>query len=201
MVQVTASTYMLPSRVRLGPYLTGWLDSLAVKPTTLDNYRTLAEVHVIPRLGGVALTELSAEQVDALYRELEQRGKRAGPCRTAGVTCKAQQCRPDRHDGLSPESVRHVHTMLRKALWPRQAAARTAPTPCRSTRGRSCGGCRRRPRSTARSRRRTGRTTEAPPDRSSRGIAGSTLPWIGTRARRPPFAVSIILDPNVLVPE
>jgi integrase len=116
MAQVTTSTYALPSRVRLGPYLTGWLDSLAVKPTTLDNYRTSAEVHVIPRLGGVALTELTAEQVDALYRELEQRGKRAGPCRTAGVTCKAQRCRPDKHDGLSPKSVRHVHTMLRKAL-------------------------------------------------------------------------------------
>jgi integrase len=92
------------------------LSSLAVRPTTLDNYRTSAEIHVIPRLGGVALAELSAEQIDALYRELERHGKRAGPCRTAGVTCKDHRCRPDRHDGLSPKAVRHVHTMLRTAL-------------------------------------------------------------------------------------
>jgi integrase len=87
-----------------------------VKPTTRDNYRTAAEVHIIPRLGGLALADLSAEHVDALYRELERRGKAAGSCRTAGVTCKANDCTPERHEGLAPKSVRHVHTMLRKAL-------------------------------------------------------------------------------------
>jgi integrase len=54
--------------------------------------------------------------VDQLHRELECHGKRAGRCRTAGVTCRAHGCRPDRHEGLSAKSVRHVHTMLRKAL-------------------------------------------------------------------------------------
>jgi integrase len=114
--RVHAGTYVAPSRQRLGAYLTAWLESLAVKPTTQDNYRTAAEVHVIPRLGGVALEDLSAEQVDHLYRELERHGKAAGACRTAGVTCRANGCAPDRHAGLAPKSVRHVHTMLRKAL-------------------------------------------------------------------------------------
>ena len=116
MAEVTASTYVIPTRDRLGPYLTGWSSSLAVRPTTLDNYRIAAEIHVIPRLGGLALAEIGAEQIDALYRELERHGKPAGPCRTAGVTCKDHRCRPDRHYGLSPKAVRHVHTMLRKAL-------------------------------------------------------------------------------------
>ena len=114
--QVTAGTYVAPSRQRLAVYLTTWLAGLRVKPTTLDNYRTAAEVHTIPRLGGIALEALSAEDVDGLYRELERHGKAAGKCRTAGVTCKANGCSPENHDGLAPKSVRHVHTMLRKAL-------------------------------------------------------------------------------------
>lgn len=62
------------------------------------------------------LSNLTAEQVDGLYRQLERHGKRAGECRTAGVTCRASGCAPERHEGLAPKSVRHVHTMLRKAL-------------------------------------------------------------------------------------
>jgi integrase len=116
MTEVGAATYVVPTRDRLGAYLAEWLKALAVKPTTLDNYRTAAEIHVIPRLGGVALADLNAEQVDRLYRELERHGKRAGSCRTAGLTCRSNDCRPERHEGLSPKAVRHVHTMLRKAL-------------------------------------------------------------------------------------
>ncbi|TVR25377.1 MAG: site-specific integrase [Nitriliruptor sp.] len=114
--QVQSGTYVTPSHQRLGVYLTGWLAGLRLKPTALDNYRTSVEVHIIPRLGGVALSDLTAEQVDGLYRELERHGKRAGRCRTSGVTCKANGCAPDRHHGLAPKSVRHVHTALRKAL-------------------------------------------------------------------------------------
>jgi integrase len=114
--RVNSGTYVAPSRIRLGAYLSSWLDGLAVRPTTLDNYRTAAQVHTIPRLGGVALADLTAEHVDALYRELERRGKAVGTCRTAGVTCKANDCTPERHEGLAPKSVRHVHTMLRKSL-------------------------------------------------------------------------------------
>lgn len=105
-----------PSRDPLAKYLGAWLAGLRVKPTAKDNYRVAAEVHVIPRLGGVRLSDLNAEQVDGLYRELEAHGKRARLCRTAGVTCTEHDCTPDLHDGLAPKSVRHVHTMLRKAL-------------------------------------------------------------------------------------
>lgn len=114
--QVNNGTYVEPSRQRLGDYLTAWLEGLRVRPTTRDNYRTQVEVHIVPRLGGVALSDLTAEQVDRLYRQLEQHGKRAGRCRTAGATCKDHGCARERHDGLAPKSVRHVHTALRKAL-------------------------------------------------------------------------------------
>lgn len=114
--QVNSGTYVEPSRQRLGTYLTAWLEGLRVKPTTRDNYRTQVETHIVPRLGGVALSDLTAEQVDTLYRQLERHGKCAGSCRTAGVTCKDHGCSPERHDGLAPKSVRHAHTALRKAL-------------------------------------------------------------------------------------
>lgn len=116
MGQVDHGTYVAPSRQRLAVYLTSWLQGLQVKATTRDNYRTAAEVHTIPRLGGVALSDLTPEQVDGLYRQLEQHGRAAGKCRTAGVTCRDHGCAPDRHQGLAPKSVRHVHVMLRKAL-------------------------------------------------------------------------------------
>jgi integrase len=110
-----------PSRDPLAKYLTAWLSGLRGAATTRDNYRVAAEVHTIPRIGGVRLAELTAEHVDALYRELEAHGKAARTptgktCRTAGVTCRDQGCDPDAHEGLSAKSVRHVHTMLRKAL-------------------------------------------------------------------------------------
>lgn len=82
--QVNDGTYVEPSRQRVGDYLTAWLEGLRVRPTTRDNYRTQVEVHIVPRLGGVALSDLTAEQVDRLYRQLEKHGKRAGKCRTAG---------------------------------------------------------------------------------------------------------------------
>jgi hypothetical protein len=66
MTEVGAATYVVSTRDRLAAYLTEWLEALAVKPTTLDNYRTAAEIHVIPRLGGVAFADLSAEQVEPL---------------------------------------------------------------------------------------------------------------------------------------
>jgi integrase len=64
-------------------------------------------------VGGIALEALTAEHVDGLYRELEHHVRAAGTCRTVGVTCKANHCSPDEHNGLAPKSVRHVHTMLR----------------------------------------------------------------------------------------
>ena len=62
------------------------------------------------------MQEVSAEDVAWLYAELAERGKRAGVCRTAGVTCAEHGCSPDRHDGLKPKSLSHVHAALRAIL-------------------------------------------------------------------------------------
>lgn len=113
---VEGGTYVAPSRQRLGDYLRMWLDGRSMSDNGIANYRVSVEAYIVPRLGGVRVQELTAEHLDALYRDLERHGKRAGVCPTAGVTCREHGCRPERHGGLAPKTVRHVHTAIRKAL-------------------------------------------------------------------------------------
>jgi hypothetical protein len=129
--KVTAGTYTQPPRVTVAEYLAEWLDGLRKKPTTMADYRQSARFYIGPRIGGVPLQSLTPEHLDRLYRELETRGKRAGWCATAGVTCREHGCSPDRHAGLSPKSVRNVHGMLHRAL---QEAAERGHVPATSRR-------------------------------------------------------------------
>lgn len=109
-------------KVTVAEFLTRWLDTKRLRPTTRDNYRTALLVHVIPRIGGLTLVELDHQRLDVLYRDLERHGKAAGDCRTAGITCHRHGCRRERHDGLSTKSVQLVHGAIRAAL---QDAVRT----------------------------------------------------------------------------
>ena len=71
---------------------------------------------MVPRVGGLRVTEVTPQTIEGLYLDLAQHGKRAGACRTSGVTCRAHGCSPERHDGLAPKSLRHVHGALRGVL-------------------------------------------------------------------------------------
>jgi integrase len=96
-------TYRGPDRLTLGEYLTQrWLPGQAsqLSPATFDSYRRNIELHVIPRIGGVPLQKLAAEDLDGLYAALSTTGGR----------------RDGRKGGLSPKSVRIVHSVLHKAL-------------------------------------------------------------------------------------
>jgi integrase len=66
-------------------------------PTVAREYRRLIDRRVVPRLGNVKVVELRANQLDAWYGELLAGGAVNG--------------RP-----LSPNSVRHVHSVLHRAL-------------------------------------------------------------------------------------
>ncbi|GGI02822.1 site-specific integrase [Egicoccus halophilus] len=104
------------STVTLDEYARGWLDQRRdLRPTARDNLTT-ALVHVLPRLGARRVQEVTPEDVATLYVDLAERGKRAGTCRTAGVTCAEHGCTPERHQGLSEKSVGHVHAALRAIL-------------------------------------------------------------------------------------
>ena len=101
MAALRAGTFVEPSRLTLGAFLTDqWLPTVraAVRPTTWTTYRIYAEAHVIPALGHIPLQALTAGHLNRLYTDLAEHGRRDG------------------RGGLKPKSVRHVHVLLHKAL-------------------------------------------------------------------------------------
>jgi integrase len=80
-------------RQTVGQYLTTWLQAVGptVGPTTLHSYEIKARVHLMPALGAIVLSKLSAQQVQAFY------------------TAKLD-------GGLSSTTVHHLHSVLRHAL-------------------------------------------------------------------------------------
>ena len=71
-----------------------WLELSAqeLSPTTLREYRRLADKRIIPAIGAVPLIKLTTRQLDEYYLALS------------------------RDAGLSPASVRQVHSIVRRAL-------------------------------------------------------------------------------------
>ncbi len=75
-------------------WMTEYLDNVAarrVRPSTLDRYRSLARVHIIPRIGHHRLDRLQPEHVEKMYTAM-----------AAG--------------GLAPASVLQAHRLLSRAL-------------------------------------------------------------------------------------
>jgi integrase len=79
-----------------------WLPAVRVtlRPSTWSSYRSNLELHVIPRLGGCRLNEITPDRLNRLYAELLESGYRKG-----------REAR-----GLSARTVRYCHTVLRRAL-------------------------------------------------------------------------------------
>lgn len=91
----------------LGQHMTEWLEGLRLEGTTIDGYRRLVRLHVLPYpLADVALTKLRPANLARHYRRLEVAGRRehgveGGP--------------------LGPNTVRKVHDVLSSALTSAQA--------------------------------------------------------------------------------
>ncbi|MGH7642843.1 MAG: tyrosine-type recombinase/integrase [Candidatus Dormibacteria bacterium] len=82
-----------PRRVSLARFADEWLTSVrpALRPRTWERYRQLLEGHALPFLGRLALTDLRPYHLQQLYQD-----------RLA--------------TGLSPTTVRHLHTVLHTLL-------------------------------------------------------------------------------------
>lgn len=50
--------------------LATWLSLAELSPTTLERYRTIARVHILPAIGSVKLAKLDAARLDRLFRDL-----------------------------------------------------------------------------------------------------------------------------------
>jgi integrase len=95
-----AGTYTAPTKSTIGQFLTGqWLPAIAatVRPNTASLYKTNIDAYIIPNLGGTQLRALVPSQLNVLYAELLDHGRRDGR-------------------GLSTRSVRIVHTTVHRAL-------------------------------------------------------------------------------------
>jgi len=102
-----------PSKQSLGAYLADWADGLRLAPSTLASYRKNIRLH-LAGLAGVPLASLTTAQIDKHYRQLEHSGRadhRKG-------------------EGLSPRTVRYVHTILSSALSGAVESGRIARNPC-----------------------------------------------------------------------
>lgn len=98
--------FIEPTRLTLGQFLVDrWLPAreLDVRATTLLSYRLHVDRYIVPRLGGVKLQALRADQINALYAALLADG---------GEPRKGQtERRP-----LAPRTVLKTHTVLRRSL-------------------------------------------------------------------------------------
>lgn len=93
-------SYITPDRLTLNEWAReSWLPTIEsqVKPSTFDSYRRNMELHVLPTIGARPLQQLTAPMLNGLYGQLMARtGSRARP--------------------LSAKTVRHIHTIVHKAL-------------------------------------------------------------------------------------
>ena len=95
------ATYVPPAKITVSEYTSKWLAGLPAqgrRPATVDGYRRCLD-YVLPDLGSKRLDALTVHDLDALYGRLLESGKRQKP-----------------YGGLSPRSVRYVHTVVHKAL-------------------------------------------------------------------------------------
>lgn len=82
-----------PLRQTVGTFCTHWLNDVIAQtlaPRTVERYRGIVDRHIIPELGRIPLTRLSAQHIQRLYA--------------------------DKNETLAPASVRYIHAVLRGAL-------------------------------------------------------------------------------------
>jgi len=100
--EIENGTAIDTSKMTTGEYLAHWLETYAktnTRPTTYASYEIYAKTHLIPALGAIPLQRLAPAHLHALYAEKLIGGRKDGK---AG--------------GLSPRSVRYLHSIIREAL-------------------------------------------------------------------------------------
>lgn len=98
--EVERGTAVDATKMTVAEYLTYWLGVHRhnLRPSTLQQYTSLVNAHLIPTLGTVALQKLSPAHLTAMYTEKRASGRRDGK------------------GGLAPRSVRHLHVVMHEAL-------------------------------------------------------------------------------------
>ena len=98
--ELTTRGYLEPTKLTVSQFLDDvWLPGIeaTIRLSTVDHYRNSA-VYVQGAIGSLPLAKLGAPHLNAMYAQLLKSGRRHVP------------------GPLSPATVRHVHTMIHKAL-------------------------------------------------------------------------------------
>lgn len=92
--QLEQGTYVEPKRITVRDWMNTWLNDykkMTLRQTTYDSYKMQIDKHIIPAIGAIPIQELRADHLQKLYSEKHQAG-------------------------LSPRSVRYIHTVIHGAL-------------------------------------------------------------------------------------
>jgi integrase len=98
---VHAGAYVEPTKQTLRDYTADWLTAIepTIRPATHYSYSRNLRLHVLPQLGSVQLRRIDAGMLNGLYAALLADGKQSNG-----------------GGGLSPRSVRYVHTIIHRAM-------------------------------------------------------------------------------------
>lgn len=97
---IQGGTYLEPSKTTLAQFLDRWLDHMRSQISFKSHarYSELARKNIVPLLGSVVLTKLRPAQISAAYSKALTEGRR------------------NKVGGLSPQTVTHMHRVLKQAL-------------------------------------------------------------------------------------
>jgi integrase len=100
-VHIREGSHVRMAKDSFGEYAEGYLASLRVKPSTLAGYKRHYRVHIAPALSSKLLTQITKNDLNRLYLDMESTGRRDA----------VGYGRPS-----APSTVRHVHALLRQIL-------------------------------------------------------------------------------------
>lgn len=85
--------YVAPSKQTVGEFLSWWIDTYAagnLKATTLASYQYLSELHVIPAIGAVALSDLTPRHIAEWQADMLQKTTRRGNAMSSKTVMNAR---------------------------------------------------------------------------------------------------------------
>jgi len=98
--EINTGSFVEPSHMTVADYFERWLDHARnrVSPKTHERYGELTEAHIVPSLGSYKLSQLKPLHIQGFYSDALVKGRKDG------------------RGGLSPQTVVHIHRLLRAAL-------------------------------------------------------------------------------------
>ena len=127
--EIDSGVFFDPKKITVNEWFETWLtDYMAgVKPLTVQQYRSMAETHILPALGTVKLSKLTAPQLQGFYNQLavdgmttRRKNKETGKMEIVKKTIQRENPETGEIEtiyfGLSPKTIQNIHDIISKAL-------------------------------------------------------------------------------------